>query len=76
VAHHPASQQDEDSGNEGPGYPDDSDCRKLREGDYDNAQEKAELKSDCEESQADEDGDDDHSGSGHSGSGSDDGKDD
>jgi uncharacterized membrane protein YgcG len=73
VAHHPASQPAAgEDGNSGPGYPDDSDCRKLREGDYDNAQERAELRSDCEESKADDDDDDDgdHSGSGSSGSGS------
>jgi uncharacterized membrane protein YgcG len=70
VAHHPASQPAAgEDGNSGPGYPDDSDCRKLREGDYDNAQERAELKSDCEESKAEDAADDDHSGSG-SGSGS------
>ena len=76
ASHAPASQPAEDSGNEGEGYPDDSDCRKLREGDYDNAKEKAELKSDCEESKAEDAEDDDHSGSGSSGSGSSDGKDD
>ena len=70
VSHAPASQPGEDTGNEGPGYPDDSDCRKLREGDYDNAKEKAGLKSDCEESKAEDAEDDDHSGSGSSGSGS------
>jgi translation initiation factor IF-2 len=68
VAHHPASQPAAgEDGNSGPGYPDDSDCRKLREGDYDNLAEKRELKSDCEEDQADEAGDDDHSGSGSGG---------
>ena len=58
------------TGNSGEGYPDSSDCRKLREGDYDNKQEKAELEADCAEDRAEEANDDDHSGSGSSGSGS------
>jgi uncharacterized membrane protein YgcG len=63
-AGHPAAHSDDD---------DDSDCRKLRQGDYDNAQERSDLEADCAEDQAedrDDRDDDDHSGSGSSGSGS------
>ncbi len=62
-AHQPASHpagESEDHEDE------DSDCRKLREHDYDDAEEKAELEEECAEAKAEdhEDGDDDRVASG------------